>query len=168
MAAAFEEFNLAWLEEPLRADRPWSEWQQLAGRIETMDFGAQSLAIRAGDATTTFSFDNKTVFTYGDRTVSAREMKIGDQVVVSGKNGKASAINGTELIEGIVEEIDSKGKKLTVKIGDRIKEIPFQFFWVATPDGKSSPVENMKAGDKVLLNVNLALSGKETSTKPEP
>ena len=30
MAAAMEDFNLGWLEEPLRADRPWSEWQQLA------------------------------------------------------------------------------------------------------------------------------------------
>lgn len=30
MAVAFQDFELAWLEEPLRADRPWSEWQQLA------------------------------------------------------------------------------------------------------------------------------------------
>jgi D-galactarolactone cycloisomerase len=30
MAAAFVDFDLCWLEEPLRADRPWSEWQQLA------------------------------------------------------------------------------------------------------------------------------------------
>ena len=30
MAAAFVDFDLGWLEEPLRADRPWSEWQQLA------------------------------------------------------------------------------------------------------------------------------------------
>lgn len=26
---ALEEFNLAWLEEPIRADRPWPEWQAL-------------------------------------------------------------------------------------------------------------------------------------------
>ncbi|HEY5638040.1 MAG TPA: mandelate racemase/muconate lactonizing enzyme family protein [Burkholderiales bacterium] len=32
MAAALQEFDLAWLEEPLRADRPWPEWQQLAKR----------------------------------------------------------------------------------------------------------------------------------------
>ncbi len=31
-AAAFQDFGLAWLEEPLRADRPWSEWQQLASK----------------------------------------------------------------------------------------------------------------------------------------
>ena len=31
MAEAFEPFNLGWLEEPLRADRPWSEWQHIAG-----------------------------------------------------------------------------------------------------------------------------------------
>ncbi|RYF15263.1 MAG: mandelate racemase/muconate lactonizing enzyme family protein [Comamonadaceae bacterium] len=30
MAPALAEFGLGWLEEPLRADRPWSEWQQLA------------------------------------------------------------------------------------------------------------------------------------------
>lgn len=30
MAPALAEFRLDWLEEPLRADRPWSEWQQLA------------------------------------------------------------------------------------------------------------------------------------------
>jgi L-alanine-DL-glutamate epimerase-like enolase superfamily enzyme len=28
-APALEEFNLAWLEEPIRADRPWPEWQAL-------------------------------------------------------------------------------------------------------------------------------------------
>ena len=30
MARRMAEFNLRWLEEPLRADRPWSEWQALA------------------------------------------------------------------------------------------------------------------------------------------
>jgi L-alanine-DL-glutamate epimerase-like enolase superfamily enzyme len=30
MASAMEDFNLGWLEEPLRADRPWSEWQDIA------------------------------------------------------------------------------------------------------------------------------------------
>ena len=30
MAVALEEFGLGWLEEPLRADRPWTEWQHLA------------------------------------------------------------------------------------------------------------------------------------------
>ncbi|KQT08107.1 mandelate racemase/muconate lactonizing enzyme family protein [Ramlibacter sp. Leaf400] len=30
MLPALEGFGLGWLEEPLRADRPWSEWQQLA------------------------------------------------------------------------------------------------------------------------------------------
>ena len=32
MAAAFAPFHLRWLEEPLRADRPWHEWRQLARR----------------------------------------------------------------------------------------------------------------------------------------
>jgi D-galactarolactone cycloisomerase len=30
LAPRLEAFNLSWLEEPLRADRPWSEWQALA------------------------------------------------------------------------------------------------------------------------------------------
>ncbi|WP_438998375.1 mandelate racemase/muconate lactonizing enzyme family protein [Variovorax beijingensis] len=30
MAPQLEAFNLGWLEEPLRADRPWHEWQQLS------------------------------------------------------------------------------------------------------------------------------------------
>ena len=30
IAPALREFGLGWLEEPLRADRPWAEWQQLA------------------------------------------------------------------------------------------------------------------------------------------
>lgn len=32
MAASMEEFSPAWLEEPLRADRPWHEWLQLGKR----------------------------------------------------------------------------------------------------------------------------------------
>ncbi|HEY0879285.1 MAG TPA: mandelate racemase/muconate lactonizing enzyme family protein [Zeimonas sp.] len=30
MGAQMERFDLAWLEEPLRADRPWSEWRRLS------------------------------------------------------------------------------------------------------------------------------------------
>lgn len=30
MMAPLQEFGLGWLEEPLRADRPWADWQQLA------------------------------------------------------------------------------------------------------------------------------------------
>ena len=32
MAAALEPFYIGWLEEPLRADRPWSDWQSLRER----------------------------------------------------------------------------------------------------------------------------------------
>jgi L-alanine-DL-glutamate epimerase-like enolase superfamily enzyme len=34
-APRLEPFGLQWLEEPLRADRPWSEWQRLAARCST-------------------------------------------------------------------------------------------------------------------------------------
>lgn len=30
MASSMETYGLAWLEEPLRADRPWSEWRELS------------------------------------------------------------------------------------------------------------------------------------------
>jgi L-alanine-DL-glutamate epimerase-like enolase superfamily enzyme len=34
-APALEPFGLQWLEEPLRADRPWPEWQRLAAKCAT-------------------------------------------------------------------------------------------------------------------------------------
>ena len=40
-------FALDWLEEPLRADRPWSEWQTLMGETEIALAGGENLA---GDA----------------------------------------------------------------------------------------------------------------------
>ncbi len=46
MAEAFEPFKLGWLEEPLRADRPWSEWQHLAG--------SSKLGLAAGENLATF------------------------------------------------------------------------------------------------------------------
>ena len=44
MAAAFEESNLGWLEEPLRADRPWSEWQHLASNTKLGLAAGENLA----------------------------------------------------------------------------------------------------------------------------
>lgn len=41
MAPQLEAFNLGWLEEPLRADRPWHEWQQLSQ--------ATGIALAAGE-----------------------------------------------------------------------------------------------------------------------
>ena len=41
MAQALEPFYIGWLEEPLRADRPWSEWQALRDRT--------SIALAAGE-----------------------------------------------------------------------------------------------------------------------
>jgi D-galactarolactone cycloisomerase len=41
MAGRLAEFAPAWLEEPLRADRPWSEWQRLAE--------ASAIALAAGE-----------------------------------------------------------------------------------------------------------------------
>jgi len=35
MCTLLESFGLDWLEKPLRADRPWSEWQTLCQRSKT-------------------------------------------------------------------------------------------------------------------------------------
>ncbi|MEJ8824543.1 mandelate racemase/muconate lactonizing enzyme family protein [Variovorax humicola] len=42
-----EPFGLAWLEEPLRADRPWSEWRQLAARTAIPLAGGENISGRA-------------------------------------------------------------------------------------------------------------------------
>lgn len=47
MARDMAPFDLAWLEEPLRADRPWSEWQALAAATRIPLAGGENLA---GDA----------------------------------------------------------------------------------------------------------------------
>jgi L-alanine-DL-glutamate epimerase-like enolase superfamily enzyme len=46
LAPALEEFNLAWLEEPLRADRPWSEWRSLHKRLTIPLAGGENIAGR--------------------------------------------------------------------------------------------------------------------------
>jgi L-alanine-DL-glutamate epimerase-like enolase superfamily enzyme len=44
MAPLLEEFSLAWLEEPLRADRPWREWQALAKDAPMPLAGGENIA----------------------------------------------------------------------------------------------------------------------------
>jgi L-alanine-DL-glutamate epimerase-like enolase superfamily enzyme len=44
MMPAMERFDLGWLEEPLRADRPWSEWQALASRASIPLAGGENVA----------------------------------------------------------------------------------------------------------------------------
>jgi D-galactarolactone cycloisomerase len=44
MAPQLERFNLGWLEEPLRADRPWSEWQALAQATRIPLAGGENIA----------------------------------------------------------------------------------------------------------------------------
>src|SRR3954447_2693917 len=46
LAPRLEEFNLAWLEEPLRADRPWSEWRSLQKRLAIPLAGGENIAGR--------------------------------------------------------------------------------------------------------------------------
>jgi L-alanine-DL-glutamate epimerase-like enolase superfamily enzyme len=46
LAPALEEFSLAWLEEPLRVDRPWSEWRSLQKRITVPLAGGENIAGR--------------------------------------------------------------------------------------------------------------------------
>lgn len=44
------EFGLAWLEEPIRADRPWREWQTLRTRTDVPLAAGENIASRAGFA----------------------------------------------------------------------------------------------------------------------
>jgi D-galactarolactone cycloisomerase len=46
LAPELEEFNLAWLEEPLRADRPWTEWRSLQKRLTIPLAGGENIAGR--------------------------------------------------------------------------------------------------------------------------
>jgi D-galactarolactone cycloisomerase len=39
-----ERFDLGWLEEPLRADRPWSEWRSLQARLSIPLAGGENIA----------------------------------------------------------------------------------------------------------------------------
>ena len=43
-AQALEDFQLGWLEEPLRADRPWSEWESLASKTSIKLAGGENMA----------------------------------------------------------------------------------------------------------------------------
>ena len=47
LAPRLHEYNLAWLEEPLRADRPWSEWRSLQQRLSMPLAGGENIAGRA-------------------------------------------------------------------------------------------------------------------------
>ena len=50
LAPALAEYNLAWLEEPIRADRPWQEWQLLRENARSPLAAGENIASRAGFA----------------------------------------------------------------------------------------------------------------------
>lgn len=50
LAPSLAEYNLAWLEEPIRADRPWQEWQLLRVNVRTPLAAGENIASRAGFA----------------------------------------------------------------------------------------------------------------------
>ncbi|MBS0528112.1 MAG: mandelate racemase/muconate lactonizing enzyme family protein, partial [Proteobacteria bacterium] len=50
IAQPFSEFELAWLEEPIRADRPWQEWQNLRDVLPMPLAAGEKIASRAGGA----------------------------------------------------------------------------------------------------------------------
>jgi L-alanine-DL-glutamate epimerase-like enolase superfamily enzyme len=50
LASSLAEYNLAWLEEPIRADRPWQEWQFLRKNARTPLAAGENIASRAGFA----------------------------------------------------------------------------------------------------------------------
>lgn len=50
LAPSLAEFNLAWIEEPIRADRPWPEWQALRKAARVPLAAGENIASRAGFA----------------------------------------------------------------------------------------------------------------------
>src|SRR4051812_13936254 len=48
VAPDLAEFSLAWLEEPIRADRPWQEWQHLRRGVDVPLAAGENIASRAG------------------------------------------------------------------------------------------------------------------------
>ncbi|HKU07043.1 MAG TPA: mandelate racemase/muconate lactonizing enzyme family protein [Bradyrhizobium sp.] len=50
LAPSLTEFNLAWLEEPIRADRPWQEWQALRKAARVPLAAGENIASRLGFA----------------------------------------------------------------------------------------------------------------------
>jgi D-galactarolactone cycloisomerase len=50
VAPHLQEFSLAWLEEPIRADRPWQEWQRLRKETGLPLAAGENIASRAGFA----------------------------------------------------------------------------------------------------------------------
>ncbi len=50
LVPSLTEFNLAWLEEPIRADRPWHEWKLLRKTARTPLAAGENIATRAGFA----------------------------------------------------------------------------------------------------------------------
>lgn len=139
-------------EKPIRP----SQSERLIGKIEAVQ--PNSMTVRVGDAKKTFSFDNKTVFTHGDHRVKFDYLKVGDEVLATVKKGKAAEVNGTQCLEGIIEQIDAVKKELLVKVGDQIKKIPFRYFMAFSSEGKEASYTDMKVGDAVLLNVNVGFA----------
>lgn len=140
--------------------------EQLVGKIETVQ--PDSMTVRVGDAKKTFSFDNKTVFTYGDRRGRVDDMRVGAEVFATLQKGKAAEVNATERIEGIIEKIDAAKKELIVKVGDQLKKIPFRYFLAFSSEGKEASYTDMKVGDEVLLNVNVGFAGQPAATAKKP
>lgn len=136
---------------------------KVVGRLQSLT--PNSMTVRVGDATTTFSFDNKTVFTYGDQRGNVSDLKVGDEVFAKVKKGKAAEVNGTERIEGIIQQVDSAKKQLIVKVGDQLKKIPFHYFMAFSSEGKTASYEDMKTGDSVLLNVNVGFANQSPTAK---
>lgn len=150
-----------------KQDNPPPASQTVAGTIDRINTSRNSLSIRLGDATTTFSFDNKTVFNYGQHRSDSSDLRRGDQVLITAVKGKATQISATEQVQGVIEQVDAANKKLLVKVGDQTQEIPFDYFLPFGQEGKSASYADMKAGDAIVLNVNVGFAGKPASVRAE-
>jgi hypothetical protein len=137
-----------------------------AGTVEKINLTERTLSVRTGDATTTYSFDNKTFFTYGDRQIKPSHLRLGSEVFVKSNRGKAAEVNGTEHVVGVIDQIDTKGKKLIFKIGDQLREIEFKYFRVMRSDGRMLTLDDLSVGNEVLLDLNIAFWKPAREKKP--
>jgi hypothetical protein len=124
------------------------------------------IVVRVGDATKSYSFDNRTVFTSGNQSGSASDLRSGDEVVITTVQDKAVEVNGTQRIEGIVQSIDIEDEILTVQVGQQTKQFPFNHFRISSIEGKAASVLDMKAGDSVFIKVNVGFPKATSSKKP--
>ena len=129
----------------------------VVGTVRSVDLANHSVLIRIGDATETFTFNNQTLVTYGDKNADASHLRRGDQVVVKAQKNKAKVINASAKVTGTIENIDQAANTITISVGDKTKTIPFDLVVLVNHDtGEPAKISDLSTGDHVNVSINLA------------